>query len=917
VPLEEYKKKRDFGKTKEPPPSDPSERKGPLTFVVQKHAARRLHYDFRLELGGVLVSWAVPSGPSLDTSQKRLAAHVEDHPLDYASFEGVIPKGQYGAGQVIVWDQGTYSPDEGGKLSFDDRAEAEARVRQELEAGKISIQLRGQKLKGSWALVRMSGGKGKDWLLLKHRDAHATTERDVLDDDRSVVSGLTIEDLKAGRLPDRYRRPSAPPAAALTGARPAPFPQAAKPMLAALADGPFSRPGWVYEPKLDGARVIALVKDGKATLLSRRGLDVTQQYPALAAELGEQTANVVLDGEIVALDDDGRPSFELLQTRLNARKPSEVQKAEAAVSVLYYVFDILHLDGSNLARVPLIERKAALAQALVRSPHVLYVDHFEEDGLAVYEAVTAQGLEGMIAKRAQSIYEEGKRSDAWLKVKSTRSDDFIIGGYTRGDGSRSKSFGALLVGVRDANGQLAYVCRVGSGFDDGSLAGLREQLAALQTDACPFSTTPDLDVPATWVRPELVAEVKFANWTSDGHLRAPVFLRLREDKDAAEAGPTGPVRVAGRIKRGAPSGPLLENSSATEQALDQLNAAGKSARLSINGQTIALSNLDKELWPPLETRPPVTKKDYLAYLIRMAPYLLAWLRDRPLTLIRRPDGIEGPSFYQKHASTPVPDFVERVWLYSDHANGDQEYLLCNNLPTLVWLGQLANLEFHSWFSRTSPVPDGYHLTTDFAGSAERMDGSLLNYPDFILFDLDPYIYSGHEKKGAEPELNRKGFAQACQVALWLKEVLDSLSLASFVKTSGRTGLHVCVPVTRRLDYRAIRNAAGIIGQHLVQAHPKDVTVDWSVSKRTGKVFFDYNQNTRGKTFPAPYSTRPAPEATVSMPLRWEELTRPGLYPTDFTTFTAPARMAQTGDLWADFLEAKHDLETVLGITSAR
>jgi bifunctional non-homologous end joining protein LigD len=902
--LDEYGKKRDFEKTPEPPPAKRAADAGPLTFVVQKHAASRLHYDFRLEVDGVLKSWSVPKGPALDPSEKRLAVMVEDHPLDYGGFEGVIPKGEYGAGQVIVWDNGTYSPDEGAPPSWGDRADAEERMRQGLAAGKLSISMRGRKLKGSWALVKMQRTE-KEWLLIKHRDASADEEREIVDEDRSVICGLTIEDLKAGRLPDRGRRPLPVNPAALPGAKASRFPKSIDPMLATLTDHAFSDAAWVFEPKLDGVRTIALIRDGQTKLLSRRGLDTSAQYPLLAEALSTQPAGrLALDGEIVALDEQGRPLFELLQGRIGLTRPEDVRRAESAIPALFYAFDILHLDGYDLKSVPLEGRRALLERVLLPSERVRLLEAFEEEGETAYRAAVDLGLEGVVAKRRSSVYEPGRRARSWLKVKATLSDEFVVGGYTQGQGGRAKTFGALVLGSYDQYGRLRFVGGVGSGFDDRTLEALLPRLESLRTEECPFAEEPPLKPSPAWVRPELVVEVKFAQRTREGQLRAPVFLRLREDK------PAGSVRPAEVVA--APAGATAasnQEQSDLGEVLDQLERKNERFLLKVQGHKLSLTNLDKTLWPQHEGRRTLTKRDFIRYLARVSPYLLPHLRDRPLTLTRYPNGIHGGHFYQKHYEQPIPEFVDTVLLFSEHNGEDTEYLICNNLPALLWLGQLADLELHTWYSRVSPEPDGHGLSTEFAGSQENIDASLLNYPDFMVFDLDPYIYSGREGKGEEPELNRKAFAATVQVALWLKEVLDSLSLSSFVKTTGRTGLHIYVPILRQLPYRAVRHGCETIGRFLMGQHPREITMEWAVEKRTGKVFLDHNQNVRGKTLASVYSARPLPEAAVSMPLRWDEMG--DVYPTDFTLLTGPDRLAEVGDLWAGILEAKHDLQGML------
>lgn len=911
--LQTYDDKRDFAITPEPGPQRRDRAEGPLTFVIQKHDASRLHYDFRLELDGVLTSWSVPKGPSLDPQDKRLAVMVEDHPIDYGTFEGIIPKGQYGAGEVIVWDNGTYSPDEDG-LCFDDRALAEEQMRAGIDLGKLSITMRGRKMKGSWTLVKIARGE-KEWLLIKHQDAWVDAERDITEDNRSVISDLTIEDLQAGRLPDRARVDVLLNAAGAPGAKRTRLATSMTPMLATLADKPFSNPDWFFEPKLDGVRALALVHDSTVKIISRRGLDATKQYPLLVDELSRQPGNeLALDGEIVALDDEGRPSFELIQPRLNLTRESDIKQAEANIPVYYYVFDLLHADGYDLRRVPLGARKSLLARVIAPTNRIRLLEHFEESGELAYRAAIEHGLEGIMAKRRDSIYQSGERSKAWLKIKGTQADEFVIGGYSRGEGSRRSTFGSLLLGQYDKGG-LVFVGNVGSGFDDHSLTDLRKRLDAIRTKDNPFTTQPPLKGPTAYVRPELVAEVKFANRTREGYLRAPVFLRVRDDKPAAEVQHVKAVHMVSTKEDGPP--PSSSSPASPDDAgnvLEQLKNKKERFILKLQGHDISLTNLDKPLWPKLGRRRALTKRDLLAYFAHVSPHLLPHLHDRPLTLTRYPNGISGQFFFQKHWEAPLPEFVDTIMLWSSHNEGDGEYLLCNNLPTLLWLGQIADIELHTWYSRINPGPDAHDLPRTFSGSGENIESSLLNYPDFIVFDLDPYIYAGSEAKGDEPALNRKAFAKTCEVARWTKEILDSLSLSSFIKTSGKTGLHVYVPILRNLDYSAVRAACETIGQFVLQKHPRDVTMEWSVEKRAGKVFFDHNQNVRGKTLASIYSPRPSAEAAVSMPLRWDELE--DIYPPDFTILSAPKRLAETGDLWTNILDAKHDLRGLLQIEGA-
>jgi bifunctional non-homologous end joining protein LigD len=902
VPLEEYRAKRDFSRTDEPAPGEAQQRTGPLTFVVQKHAARRLHYDFRLEADGVLKSWPIPNGPSYTHGERRLAVMTEDHPLEYATFEGVIAKGEYGGGEVIVWDRGIYAPEEHGQPVFD-RTRAEKVVRRGIEQGKLSVFLQGHKLHGGWTLVHT---QDKNWLFLKKDDGFANPDHNVLLEDRSVLSGLSIDDLKAGRLPQRGTALLLEPANA-NGARKAAVPRQLSPMLPTLTERAFSNPNWLFEPKLDGYRVIATVEDGAVRLSSRRGLDCTNEYPWLVEALRRQPyRDVIFDGEIVALDPQGRPSFQLLQNRNSEPRPS----------LLYYAFDVLYRDGYDLRGVSLEQRKELLESSLIPNERLRIVETFPEDGLGLFEAVRQSGIEGIVAKRRDSRYDPGKRSDSWLKIKATQSDEFVIGGYTVGSGARASTFGSLVVGYyKDGASKLTYVGHAGSGFDDRTLKAVYERLQPLRTDECPFdSEVPTFgmwrrpgkaDGPITWVKPDLVAQVKYTEITSDGILRAPVFLGIREDKaarDVIEAEVVSPPEANGEVA--IPEEP----SDVVEQLLGH---TGEKLTLQVDGFEIAFSNLNKVFWPEHGQQRALTKRDLIVYFARVAPYVLPHTTDRPLTLVRFPNGIKGGHFYQKHYETgPLPPFVQTTWLYSDQNKGDGEYLRINNLPTLLWLGQLADIELHTWYSRVDPSGDAEGLPTTFAGSVENMQQSVLNYPDFVVFDLDPYLYSGKEARGEEPELHPEGFAATCQVALWLKEMLDGLGLTSFVKTTGRTGLHIYVPIRRTLDYHATHSVSETIARVLAQQHPREVTIEWAVDKRRGKVFADYNQNVRGKTLASIYSPRVLPWAAVSMPLRWEEVGK-GVFPTDFTILTAPERLRAVGDLWAGILDAKHDLGGLL------
>jgi len=919
--LLKYRGKRKFDQTPEPEAGTaPAE--GDLTFVVQQHAATRMHWDFRLEVDGVLASWAVPRGPSLNTKDKRQAVHVEDHPYDYGGFEGVIAKGNYGAGQVIVWDNGTYTPDEGNVTSWANKSEGSARMREGIENGKISITMRGHKLRGSWTLVRIAKDP-KTWLLIKHRDEYASETRDILEEDGSVLSGLSIQDLKEGRMPPLAQAAGGAPHADAREAS-VPDPRTLRPMLATLVEAPFSREGWLFEPKLDGVRALAFLREGKVDLRTRRGNQVSVQFPEVVEAVAAQpAATAIFDGEIVAINERGAPDFQELQPRINLSRAAEVARIAAETPAYYYLFDLLYLDGYDLRGVPLAERKELLRRVVSTSSHLKLVEYIEREGEDLYRGASGLGFEGIVAKRATSTYEAGVRSRAWLKMKDALEQEFVVGGYTEGEGSRSKTFGGLLVGYY-AGDELRFASSVGSGLSDKMLAAVKARLQRMGTDRSPFANPPTAvggrwsggnAARCYWVKPELVARVKFAAWTREGNLRAPVFVGLRDDIDPRtvrrEEAPHESVSVIVDEQTDPPSaGGRLERAVAA--ILEQLAAESKSEfMLDVDGVPIKLTNLDKVFWPATPEHGPRTKRELIRYYARVAPYVLPHLKDRPLTLTRYPNGIAAASFYQKHWPSTFPkEFrVERVSIFSSSGGGDGEYVLVNNLQTLIWLAQLADLEIHAWMARTNPEPDARGLSTVSSGSAANLDASVLNYPDYMIFDLDPYIYAGHEKKGDEPALNRRAFEKTREIAFSLKEVLEQLRLSSFVKTTGRTGLHVYVPVIRHYTYDQIRAASETIGRFMMQMHPDDLTMEWATQKRTGKIFFDHNQNTSGKTLAAQYSLRPSEFAGVSAPVTWEELKRS--YPTDFDIDTVPARVERVGDLWQHILEAKQDLRSLL------
>jgi bifunctional non-homologous end joining protein LigD len=731
--------------------------------------------------------------------------------------------------------------------------------------------------------VRMKG-KDKEWLFIKHKDQFASDTKDILTEDRSVLSGLTIEDLQSGRLPPHY----------VDYGTPAKLDRKMRPMAAASATEPFDGEDWIFEPKLDGIRILAFLENGKVQLFSRNGNDLTKQYPSITASLSKQPlSSAVLDGEIVAFNEKGHPSFHTLQQRMHLTNDKDIAAAEVQVPAVLFLFDLIQRDGINYSAAPVVDRKRILKQSILPDAKVCVVHHFENHGVAAYRACVANGFEGIIAKRKNSRYEAGNRSKNWIKIKSSHDDTFVVGGYTTGMGGRSSTFGALLLGVPE-DGGLRFVGGVGSGFNDAQLSELLPKLKELETVENPFIEVPPLKAKPKWVRRELVADVTYHEFTPEGHLRAPVFKGIRTDKNPIDVEITEFVDMA------------TTKTNNVEAALEQIAKAKHETVIKLDRGEFKVTNPDKVLWP----KAGYTKRDLLRYFAAVSPYLIPHLENRPLTLSRYPNGIDKGMFYQKHWEHGLPGFVTKVDLYSN--DEDQEYLVCDNMETLLWLGQLADLELHPWTSRTEPNPDAIGKPTVYTGSEEQIQESILNYPDYMLFDIDPYIYSGKESKGAEPEYNKKAFDKGREIAFKVKELLDSLKLKSFIKTSGKTGLHIYVPILRDFTYTQTRSAGQTISAAVMAAHPKEVTLEWSVDKRTGKIFMDFGQNARGKTLASIYSPRAIEGAPVSMPISWEKL--PDIWPEDFDIKTVPEILKDTGDPWKDILESKNDLGKLLGIT---
>jgi len=849
VPLDKYRQKRQFQGTPEPTGGDETAI-GPLRFVVQKHRASRLHYDFRLEVGGVLKSWAVPKGPSLDPGEKRLALMVEDHPIAYADFEGVIPEGNYGAGTVMVWDHGRYCA-----RSSADRAESERLVEQGLAAGDLKIILDGQKLKGEFAVVKLKskGKKGDEnaWLLIKKHDAFATSD-DVTKLDLSSVSHRSMDEIARG--PGAAWGPQAQGGRGarieLGDAPAAAMPHDVRPMLATAIDRPFDRPGWLFEVKWDGYRAIAEVDRGKVRLYSRNQVGLESKFPPIVKTLASLGHDAVLDGEIVVLDAAGRADFERLQNY-----------ARSSGTLVYFVFDILFLDGHDLRTLPLGRRKQILKQIVGSQGNVRFCEHVDEAGVAFYRAVCEHGLEGFVAKDATSRYAAGKRGKSWLKLKAVSQQEAVIGGYTeqRGD---PRGFGSLMLGVYEGD-ELRYIGQAGTGFTTKSADELRRRLDAIEIPTCPFRSKPKPDAPVHWVKPELVCQVKFQNWTSEGVLRQPVFLGMRDDKPAREVHHEQPVAPP-RPDRPDPS----DQSDGSDQA-DQSDvglgvgvrgprAQLKEQRIAIGGNVLKLTNLTKVLWPV----EGYTKADLIDYYRTVAPVILPYLRDRPQSLHRHPDGIGNEGFYQKDVRDPPP-WVQTVHLRSRATERPINYLLCQDEATLVYLANLACIELNPWFSRVDA----------------------LDRPDFLVVDLDTDVAP---------------FAMMVETALVVRKTLDDAGATGVCKTSGKKGLHIYVPLGARYDYDQAVQFAELLARMVHAQLPQTTSMERSPEKRRGLVYPDYLQNRRGQTIAAPYSVRPFPGATVSTPLRWQEVKR-GLDPAAFTIRTVPPRLDKLGDLWAPVL----------------
>ena len=829
--LGRYRKIRDFARTREP--IGKGRPKAGQSYVIQKHDASHLHYDFRLELGGVLLSWAVPKGPSLDPRVKRLAVQTEDHPIEYGRFEGTIPEGAYGGGTVMVWDRGTWEPEGDPKRAY--------------KAGRLSFQLHGEKLTGGWHLVKTQRGgeKQKSWLLFKAADEAARPgDTSLLEEHQdSVLSGRGMSAIATGSpRKARVRRGNAPIAGAvrapIAGAVRAPMPTAIEPELATLVSEVPSGADFMHEVKFDGYRILARIEKGRVTLLTRNGEDWTERMPSLARALGAlKLKSGVLDGEFVALDERGVSDFQLLQNSFHG---------DSTAPLAYYAFDLLYLNGDDLRGAELLARKEALKQLLPKGKAsvVRYSAHTVGAGRDFFAKAAELGLEGVVSKRVGSSYRAGRGRD-WLKSKSLARQEFLIVGYTDPGGARAH-LGALLLGVRKA-GKLVYAGRVGTGFNEASLAELERRLTPLATKAHALENAPRGAAirGVHWVKPALVAEVAYTAITQGGLLRHPTFKGLREDKKPSDIVLEAPRRPAARRK---------------------VAAGTKSNRVAgVAPAAPTLSHPDKVLYPELG----LTKRELFDYFALVSDAMLPHVQNRPLTLLRCPEGRAKPCFFQKHPGKSLAAGLRRVNVPA--SDGQGEYAAIEDARGLQALVQAGALEVHIW-------------------------GALANdpgHPDRLVFDLDP-----------DPELK---FSQVIAGARALRALLDELGLQSFIKTTGGKGLHITVPIEAGPGWDDVKKFCQAVAQELARRDPTRYVATMSKAKRSGKIFVDYLRNTRGATFVAPYSPRARPGAPIAMPVEWDELSAQ-FTPEPYTVRSAEKYLARRAtDPFRKLLRARQQL----------
>ncbi|SJZ87775.1 DNA ligase D [Sediminibacterium ginsengisoli] len=883
--LTQYRKKRSFSKT--PEPTGGKSTKNSLLFVIQKHAATRLHYDFRLEMDGVLKSWAVPKGPSLNPRDKRLAMMVEDHPYDYRDFEGIIPKGQYGGGTVIVWDTGTFEPlDPSG-----DKQKDEKNLLKQLKAGSLKFRLNGSKVKGEFALVKLKNAdEDNAWLLIKHNDRYAR-QTDITLKDKSVISKKTLEQIAAnpprvyGRKtiepgttekdqPVSTKRVGAKPAAKKTVAKktlpdPAqnpllkelkkmPFPKTVSPMLASLAGKAFDAEGWLYEIKWDGYRALALLNKGNVQLVSRNNKSFNEKFYPVYDAVSSWNINAVVDGEICVLNNKGIAHFGSLQN----------WRSEADGELVYYVFDILWLSGKSTMELPLEQRKQILKDLIPDNSVIRYSESFDTSAAEFLNAASKMGMEGIMAKRKESIYMPGERTRDWLKIKANKRHEVVIGGFTNNEDS-PKPFSSLLVGVY-AKGKLVYTGKIGTGFNQQTQKDMLKQFRPLVTKTCPFTEIPDVNKPsrfrhnpphatATWLKPQLVCEVSYTEITDDGVMRHPSFEGMRTDKAAKSVKAEVAVEVETTLTAKEKKATRRLIRPVTKERKTLLNPTEKTQVKTVKGHELTFTNLNKIYWPDVK----VTKREMLNYYYQVAPYIMPYLINRPQSLNRYPNGISGHSFYQKDITGKAPEWVKQM-PYRTSTGEDKNFLVPQDESDLLYMANLGAIEMNPWNS-TVDNPDN---------------------PDWCMIDLDP-------DKG-------NSFEQVITTAQTVKEVLDELGVTAYPKTSGSTGIHIYIPLGAKYDYDQSQLFGRIIATNVHRRLPGFTSIERLTANRKGKVYVDFLQNRPKATLAAPYSLRPKPGATVSMPLHWEEV-RKGLKMKDFTIKNAVDRIRSEGDLFRPVL----------------
>jgi len=850
VSLAKYRQKRHFNRTPEPKGRAAPKLGKALRFVIQKHDASRLHYDFRLEWDGVLKSWAVPKGPSLDPGRKALAVQVEDHPVNYGEFEGIIPKGEYGGGTVLLWDKGTWQP-------LDDPTAG-------LKNGKLHFLLDGKKLHGAWALVRMhgkAGGDGKNWLLMKSKDRYATSRGDILTiAPQSVKTARTLDQIAGDRDDVWHSRSNG--SAKIPGATKSPLPKPFSPQLAVLADSPPSGDQWLHEIKFDGYRIIARIKAGSVQLITRNGKNWTGKFPGIAKALAKlKVDSAIVDGEVVVLDKQGRSDFQSLQAMLKHKETAEPT---------YFAFDLLFFDGLDLRASALLDRKNILKKILDQSnvaPRVNFSDHVQGSGDSVIEKACGMALEGIVSKRADAPY-VSRRDPTWLKSKCGQRQEFVIIGFTDPRGSRT-GFGSLLLGYHDKNKKLVYAGRVGTGFDERLLGDTQKRLRELRQDE------PPTDVPppprerraAHWVKPTLVGEVKFTGWTRDGVLRHPAFVAFRSDKPASQIVREMPVppEDVRAIHKFARNGTHMATAKSKSRSPAPAPSQRRSDEDSVAG--VKLSHPDKILYPDSGT----TKRDLANYYAAVEQWMMPHVASRPLALVRCPGGLASKCFFQRNWSETLPSSIDKVNV--GQGKTKDFHVAIHGLPGIISLVQISALEIHIWNCQAANV----------------------EHPDQLVFDLDP-----------GPDLSWKQLIEGARI---LNRKLQSLHLPTFLKTSGGKGLHITIPIEPNVDWDSAKSFCETIAKSLAQK--ADIFIaNMRKDLRHGKVYIDYNRNGRSATAVAPYSTRARAGAPVSMPISWEELGRLKSA-NSFTVETAGRYLAKRkADPWKDFEKSRVDLRKI-------